>query len=229
MFRKWRYRRRCRTLAESSSQPVLARYLEGACAGLEAGDIRNVPLIAADLELTGLDANRDRIVSIGWALVDGGRIRFDGNHHLLINADRSVGSSAAIHELVDSEVAEGISLSDGLEALFEAASGRVWVFHHAKLDVSFLRKACREWAGIAPPFPVLDTLQIELARRKRRNQPVQEGDLQLSRLRSEYGLPRYTAHNALTDAFATAELLLAMAAQFDRQDALDLQPYISYF
>ena len=55
-------------------------------------------------------------------------------------------------------------------------------------------------------------MQIELGLRKRRDQMVQQGDLQLGRLRSAYHLPRYTAHNALIDAFATAELLLAMAA-----------------
>ena len=153
----------------------------------------------------------------------------EGNRHLLINADQSVGSSAAIHEMLDSEVAEGIELESGLEALFEAAIGRAWVFHHAGLDVSFLQQACMNWAGIVPPFVVLDTMQIELAQRKRREVPVKHGDLQLGRLRSDYHLPRYTAHNALIDAFATAELLLAIAARMDRNSPVKLAPYLRFF
>jgi len=228
ILRKWRYRARCRKLAASCTQPVLADYLE-TCTCTRAGHIRNTPLIAADLELTGLDANSNQIIAIGWTLVDKGRVRFGSNRHLLVTAQQSVGSSAAIHELVDSDVAGGIALDEALTELFQAARGRIWVFHHAGLDVAFLRKACQEWAGVSPPFPVLDTMQIELAQRKRRDQHVQDGDLQLSRLRSQYRLPRYTAHDALIDAIATAELLLAMAAQLDRKAPLPLASHVRIF
>ena len=228
MLRRWRHKKRCRNLASQCSQPVLKHYLEES-AGLEIKDIHNTPLIAADLELTGLDARSNQIISIGWTLIDQGRVRMGANRHLLISADQSVGSSAAIHELMDSEVAGGIELQSGLEALFDAASGRVWVFHHAVLDVAFLQQACMQWAGNVPPFVVLDTMQIELALRKRREVPVQQGDLQLSRLRSDYHLPRYTAHNALIDAFATAELLLAIAAGLDRKAPLKLAPHLRFF
>lgn len=228
MFRKWRYRRRCRRLAASCTQPVLTRYLES-CACARTSHIRNTPLIAADLELTGLDANSNQIIAIGWTLVDNGRVRFGSNRHLLVTAQQSVGSSAAIHELVDSDIAGGMDLHAALAELFEAAHGRIWVFHHAGLDVAFLRKACREWAGVMPPFAVLDTMQIELARRKRRDQHVQDGDLQLGRLRSKYHLPRYTAHDALIDAVATAELLLAMAARLDRKAPLPLASHVRIF
>jgi DNA polymerase-3 subunit epsilon len=72
-------------------------------------------------------------------------------------------------------------------------------------------------------------MQIEWARRKRRDQQIQDGDLQLGRLRSRYHLPRYTAHDALIDAVATAELLLAMAAQFDRKNPLPLASHVRIF
>jgi len=228
MLRRWRHKKRCRSLVSQCSQPLLKRYLEE-YASLEINDIQNTPLISADLELTGLDARSNQIISIGWTLIDQGRVQMGSNRHLLISADQSVGSSAAIHELMDSEVAEGVDLENGLEALFDAASGRAWVFHHAALDVAFLRQACMKWAGIVPPFVVLDTMRIELALRKRREVLVQQGDLQLGRLRSDYNLPRYTAHNALIDAFATAELLLAIAARLDRKTPLKLAPHLRFF
>ena len=227
MLRRWRNRKRCRAMAPRCPEPALRAYLEQ-CAISRPGDIAETPLIAADLELTGLDAANDQIISIGWTLIDKGRIRLGSNRHLLVNAQRSVGSSAAIHELTDQEVSGGIELADALQQLFEAAAGRVWVFHHAALDVSFLKAACHGWAGLAPPFAVLDTMQMELGRRKRRDIPVQQGDLQLGRLRAQYRLPRYTAHNALIDALATAELLLAMAARLDSKNPLELAPYLRF-
>ncbi len=188
----------------------------------------NTPLIAVDLELTGLDAKQNKIIAIGWTLIDKGRIRFGSNRHVLINANQAVGSSATIHELTDTEVATGVSLKKGLKMLFNAAKGRIWLFHHAGLDVAFLQRDCLSWAGVAPPIMLLDTMQIELAIRKRREIPILKGDLQLAKLRSGYNLPRYTAHNALIDAFATAELLLAQASRMDRSNPLGLKPYIRY-
>jgi DNA polymerase-3 subunit epsilon len=203
-------------------------YLE-TCAALEIGRIDNTPLIAVDLELTGLDKNEDHIIAMGWTQIDRGRIQLGSNQHLLISSAQSVGSSAAIHELMDSEVAQGQPIEAGLEALFRAALGRVWVFHHAGLDVSFLKKACSHWAWVVPGFIVLDTMQIEYRQRKRREVPVKQGDLQLGRIRGTYGLPRYTAHNALNDALATAELMLAIAASMEPEASLALSPHLKFF
>ena len=228
MLQRWRHARRCRKLARACDQPALREYLEG-CARLSIDHIVDTPMIAVDLELTGLDKNNDQIIAIGWTQIDRGRIQLSSNRHLLINSTQSVGSSAAIHELMDNEVAQGEDIGDGLQALFRAAQGRIWVFHHAGLDVSFLKKACARWARILPGFIVLDTMRMEYKQRKRREIPVKHGDLQLGRIRSAYGLPRYTAHNALTDAFATAELMLAIASRMEPEAPLKLKPHLKYF
>jgi len=228
MFRRWRLRRRCRKLARHCRQTSLKAYID-ACAGFEVDKLVNTPLISVDLELTGLDARQNQIIAIGWTQLDRGRIRFGSNRHIVVNAQQSVGHSAVIHELMDSDVAMGVSLETGLQALFEAARGRVWIFHHASLDVAFLQQACLSWAGVAPPFAMLDTMHMELLTRKRRNLPVQHGELQLGKLRARYKLPHYTAHNALIDACATAELMLAIAARMDSAGSIRLRPHMRYY
>jgi len=227
MFRHWRLRRRCRKLARASRQDSLTSYIE-ACGRLDIDTLDNTPVISVDLELTGLDARQNQIIAIGWTQVDNGRIRLGANRHIMINAKQTVGDSAAIHELTDTEVATGVPLDTGLQNLFEAAAGRVWLFHHATLDVAFLRHACRVWAGVAPPFLVLDTLHMELAVRKRRDQPIKQGELKLSALRSRYNLPRYTAHNALIDACATAELMLAIGSKMSPSEPLELKSHMRF-
>ena len=228
MFARWRYRRRCHAAARQCGHPNVAVYINE-YAGLDVDKLSNTPLIAVDLEMTGLDATKNQIIAIGWTCVENGRIRLASNRHLLINAEHSVGHSAAIHELTDNDVAEGVPLEAGLAALFEAARGRVWLFHHAGLDVAFLQQACTAWAGVAMPFMVLDTMSLELTMRKRRELPVHHGDMQLTKLRSDYNLPGYTAHNALIDACATAELLLAIAEKMDTSGALYLRPHLQYY
>ena len=228
MFSHWRYRRRCQTLARNCNRQNLSAYISGSAA-IAVDELGNTPLISVDLEMTGLDARQNQIIAIGWTLLDNGRISLASNRHLLINAQQSVGHSAAIHELLDQDVAEGVPLETGLETLFEAAMGRVWVFHHAGLDVAFLQRACVAWAGITVPFMVLDTMQMELTMRKRRNIPVHSGDLKLAKLRESYNLPDYTAHNALIDACATAELLLAIAAKMEPAGSLGLHRHLNYY
>jgi DNA polymerase-3 subunit epsilon len=228
MFRQWRHRKRCRLLVRKCRHDILNKYID-ACQEIEVDTLENTPIISVDLELTGLDAAENHIIAIGWTKVDHARIRLGENRHVLINTRQSVGRSAAIHELTDTEVATGVPLEEGLQMLFEEARGRVWLFHHAGLDVAFLQRACLNWAGVAPPFAMLDTMHMELVMRKRRDIPVLHGELQLGRLRSSYNLPRYTAHNALIDACATAELMLAQAAKLDPSGSLRLKPHMRYY
>jgi DNA polymerase-3 subunit epsilon len=227
MLQRWGHARRCQRRARHCSNSVIANYLE-ACAVLEPNHPGNTPMIAVDLELTGLDHRKDRIIAIGWTLIDEGKIRFGSNRQVLISTGRSVGSSAEIHEILDSELAGGERIEQGLEDLFRAGTSRLWLFHHARLDLAFLRAAVQAWTGTRPGFIVLDTLDIEKRQRLRRNVPTRQGQLQLGRLRSEYRLPPYPGHNALNDAIATAELALAMAARAQSGGALDLRRYHRY-
>jgi len=61
-------------------------------------------------------------------------------------------------------------------------------------------------------MPCVDTLQQEQALLQRRETPIKPGDLRLQACRDRYNLPPYPAHNALIDALATAELLVAHAS-----------------
>ena len=56
------------------------------------------------------------------------------------------------------------------------------------------------------------SLQFKLLTRGFDDEPP-PGSLRLNAARSQYGLPRYGAHNSLTDALACAELYLAEVAE----------------
>ena len=78
MFRRWRYRKKCRALAAAAAPEALKAYLEAGGA-MRPGSLHETPLIAADLELTGLDPAKDQISSVGWTRVDEGRSRRGSN------------------------------------------------------------------------------------------------------------------------------------------------------
>ena len=61
---------------------------------------------------------------------------------------------------------------------------------------------------------------------QRRNITVAPKDLRLHGLRERYNLPRYPAHNALSDALSAAELFLAEAAYRDQGKGMMLGEFL---
>ena len=85
----------------------------------------------------------------------------------------------------------------------------------AEIEQQFLDVACRKLYGSPFVIATIDTLVIAQRLLTLRNHSIQTGDLRLFNLRPRYNLPQYKAHNALSDAVATAELFLAMAAEIN--------------
>jgi len=179
--------------------------------------------LAVDIETTGLSSNKDSILSIGFVPINRRCIDLSQAQHFYIETDASVGDSATIHHIKDSDLKEkGQPIEIALDALLEALSGKVLLVHYAKLDYTFLKKYTKQTYGTALECPMIDTLAIEKNRQQREN-PNQVPKLRLDNCRQNYNLPRYSAHNALTDAIATAELWIAQMSKLQEKGSLKLK------
>ena len=103
-------------------------------------------------------------------------------------------------------------------------AGKVMLVHFARIERQFLQQACIELYGMAPVFPIIDTLVIAKKKLDKRDVAYDPSELRLSALRAKYQLPNHYAHNALNDAIATAELLLAQTSK--KNEDLTLQQLI---
>lgn len=168
--------------------------------------------LVVDLETSSLSVSDGEILSIGWVAIDYGKIQLNSAKHLLLKNAHSVGHSATIHHLRDCQLETGATVEQALLSLLQAAIGRVLVFHHSPMDMQFLNYHSQKQLGAKLYLPVVDTLQLEKKHLDHIGYPIKAGDLTLANIRKRYGLPAYPAHNALTDALATAELLLAQVA-----------------
>ena len=184
---------------------------------------QSMEYLAVDLETTGLQPSNDRIVSVGYVPICEQRIRASGARHLYVRLNRSVDQSATIHHIRDTDLEGALSEADALAHLLRALRHRVLIVHHAPMDVGFLNAACRRQYGVPLLARTVDTLDLARRRHTRGEKAVQEGTLRLHALRSAYHLPRYGAHDALTDALATAELFLAMLHKWAGDDPLPLR------
>lgn len=170
---------------------------------------REQEFLVVDLEMSALNPDEGEILSIGWVEISNGAIRLCSAEHLLVAKHKTVGESAAVHQLRDCELEQGLQAGEMLQLFLQAAAGKVLVFHHSPLDVAYLNALCRKVYGAPLLLPVVDTLALEKRKRHQQNLPLEKGALTLSGCRGRYSLPNYPAHNALQDAIATAELLLA--------------------
>ncbi|WP_339409248.1 3'-5' exonuclease [Pseudomonas sp. EA_35y_Pfl2_R5] len=208
-------------LAQSARDPRLARFYQ---AGTVSADtpLERVPLIALDVETTGLDSSRDSIVSLGLVPFDLQRIRCrEASYWVVKPAGELSSQSVTFHHITHSDIQSAPGLDSVLEQLLTAMTGKIMVVHYRPIERGFLDQALRHLLGEGLQFPVIDTMQLEalLHPRKRRagwlrhlfDKPSVSIRLADSRLR--YNLPLYQAHHALTDALATAELLQAQTAK----------------
>ncbi len=168
--------------------------------------------LAVDIETSGLDAETDEVLSIGFVPIVKGRIRLSDAEHHLVKPTRPVSQgSAVIHGLFDDQLESSAPLQTVLPCFLDALRGRVPVVHHAAIESRFLDTACRRLYDHPLEIRYMDTLAMEKRRMARRGQEITEGALRLSAVRARYDLPRYRAHNALVDAVAAAELFLVLA------------------
>lgn len=211
LFRRSAQQRRDRALHRAAPGPLhdhLAVPPPGPATPLD--DLR---LLAVDIETTGLDPRRDRVLSIGWVPVDGGRVVLGGAGRAEVRDRAGVGQSATVHGLTDDRLAGGEPLEDAVARLLSALTGRVLLAHFARIETGFLGAVCERVWGAELTCVVVDTFELE--RREVTGGWGSEpdaGGLRLWAARERHGLPVYRAHEALTDALACAELYLAQRA-----------------
>ncbi|MCL1079311.1 DNA polymerase III subunit epsilon [Parashewanella spongiae] len=173
--------------------------------------INEVELLALDFETTGLNRNTDRILSIGYTNIQKGVISLKNSQHFLVNTQVKLSKeNVHIHNIMDSEQATGLPVDQVIARLLQDLTGKVMLVHFAQVELSFLKQACIQLYGMAPVFPVIDTLMMAKRRLDLSDTPYEPSKLRLISLREEFKLPPHHEHNALNDALATAELFLAM-------------------
>lgn len=203
------YQRR-KALAQAAPGP-LHDYLSTPFADKKS-DCRDMEIVAIDLETTGLDPAKDDILSIGLVHIDDFGVKLSTAWHRIVRVDRDIpGESAVIHQITDDQSAAGEPIEDLLPEVLRRLAGKAMLVHYSPIEQNFISAACRKLYGAPFVVPIIDTLEIGQRVFERRNHLIQPGDLRLFNLRPRYNLPQYRAHNALSDALATAELFLAMA------------------
>lgn len=208
-------------LADKARDARLKRYYAAGTVGPDT-PLLHTPLMALDVETTGLDPAVDGIVSIGLVPMQLDRILSSRSRHWLLKPRAALGAeSVTLHGITDSDVSIAPDLDAILDELLGLIAGQVLVVHCRDIERRFIDAALKARIGEGLQFPVIDTMELEA--RLYRQAPRRMRDrllgrkppwvsIRLADSRARYGLPRYRPHHAMTDALASAELLQAQVA-----------------
>ncbi|MDX5318234.1 MAG: 3'-5' exonuclease, partial [Actinomycetes bacterium] len=123
--------------ARTARDPRLARFLAAGTAD-PATPIRDVPLVAVDMETTGLDPARHGIVSIGLVPFTLEAIPLAARRYWVVRPHQPLtGESVAFHHITHSAIERAPDLDEVLDDVLAVLAGRVAVVHYRAIEREF--------------------------------------------------------------------------------------------
>jgi DNA polymerase III subunit epsilon len=170
--------------------------------------------VVVDVEASGLDAEHDRLISIGAVAVDRGLIQAGDAFEVVLRQDQvSTNENILIHGIGAAAQREGSDPSEALLAFLEFAGKSPLIAFHAFFDEAMIGRAAREAIGVKP-----DLLWIDLAWILPDLFPDQHHQVTgLDPWLQTFGIPNFQRHNAVADCYATAQLLQVVLGESRRR------------
>ena len=174
--------------------------------------VPDVSFVVVDCETTGVSPSSDRILQIAAVVVNAQGELIDSFDTIVKpeSPDEYVHGAEHIHGISPFHVQQGMPLRRALERLIEIAEGRIFTAHNAPFDVGFIH-AEAERVGISYRFDkYIDTLTLS---RRLDTEKIRRHTLDA--LCEHYGIIRERAHEALSDATATASVLTRLLQEMN--------------
>ncbi|VVP05433.1 DNA polymerase III PolC-type [Pseudomonas fluorescens] len=176
--------------------------------------LREQRWVVLDLETTGLNLNKDRVLSIGAVVIEDGAIDFSQQFERTLQcSELKLGPSVLIHGLGPSAIAAGSDPAQGLLDFMEFVGDSPVLAFHAPFDQHMLGRALKDHLGYKLQHLFLDVADI--APLLCPQAPIREAGL--DEWIDWFKLEVFERHNASADALATAELALILFSRARQQ------------
>lgn len=166
-------------------------------------DLADGRFVVVDVETTGLNLARDRLVSIAAIAMTGRGIRLGETFEVILRQEAaSTKENILLHGIGGTAQVEGEPPAESLLRFLEFIGKDPLLAFHAAFDAGMIRKAMlrrlgfrlrHQWLDLAILAPALFP---ELGERRR----------SLDEWSAYFAIPNYARHDAMADALATAQL-----------------------
>lgn len=176
--------------------------------------LRQQRWVVVDLETSGLNMNRDQVLSIGAVVIEDGAIDLSQQfERTLLRTDHKLSPAVLIHGLAPSEIAAGSEPVKALLDFMEFVGDSPLLAFHAPFDQHMLGRALKESLDYRLEHHFLDVAEMA---------PLLFPQANLRKAGLDdwtqfFGLHAEERHNASADALVTAELALILFSHARRQ------------
>ena len=173
----------------------------------EATPIEETVFAVVDLETTGFNPQKDRIVQMAAVLVNGRGEVVDTFDTVVKpeSPEQYEHGAEHVHGISREMVKNGMPLRDALSHIWSFTDGKVFTAHNARFDISFLEAESARVGLKRQVTNFLDTLALA-----READSDRERKHSLQALCEHYGVTVERAHEAMSDAKATATILMKL-------------------
>lgn len=161
--------------------------------------------VVVDVETTGLNLVTDTLISIAAVAVVNSRIALGDSFSVVLKQRvSSAKANILLHGISDSVQRAGVEPQAALLAFLAYLGKDPLVAFHVTFDETMIRRAMRQYLGLSFKHPWLDLAYVMPAL----NPALMHSHRVLDDWTRHFSVPNDDRHNAVADAFATAQLLL---------------------
>lgn len=165
--------------------------------------------VVFDQETTGLNPERDQIISIGAVAVVDGDIALDDVFEAVLRVTEAT-SAVVVHGITPDQSRRGEDEAVAIDAFLDYIGSAVLVGHHVGFDRAILRVAAGK-LGREVRNPALDTMRIAIALSDRGALELKaEEGFDLDVLCQHFGIVPHDRHTSPGDAFLTAQIFVRL-------------------
>ncbi len=166
--------------------------------------------VVVDVETTGLNLWSDRLIAIGAVTLAGGVLRLGQGFEAVLRQDEASSvENILIHGIDGTAQITGQTPVEGLLAFLSFISNAPLVAYHAAFDRTMIDRATRQYLGTTIGNPWIDLAYVAPALYPH----MAPGCRALDDWTAAFNIENPQRHNAVADAYATAQLLLVMLAR----------------
>lgn len=167
--------------------------------------------VVVDTELTGLSERKDSIVSIGAIKMAGRKIALGDAFYKLVHPETDLrAESIVIHEITPSDVSEKPPIDVVLKDFLDYCGEDIFVGYCVAIDLTFINKEVKRLRGSKLRNPAIDVFNLyEWLRTKETGSGCFTNlaeESNLYKIARCFGIPVQGAHDAMMDAYMTAQL-----------------------
>jgi DNA polymerase-3 subunit epsilon len=163
-------------------------------------NIREARFSSLDLETTGLNPQKDEIIAIGIVPLEGLKILSSNSFYSLVKPKKVKIKTLKIHGISQEKLEKAPCFDEIYPKIRNILEGSILVGFCVELDYSFLKNASKNFNA-----EKIDVVKVDRALSRFLGEKYLESP-DLDSLAKKYGLKTPFRHNALADAFITAQI-----------------------